>query len=367
MVSDMFMKQKRASGIRRQKIMHLGRTLKRNVKKKSKRIKKYKKKKSKKTKKYKKRKSKRIKKYLNKKQTGGGGSMKRMLHEPPVNDKTIEKLKQEVEKDEKEEVEKDEISINVIISNLGAECKIKIDKNATTLFWDLVEAEINTCEIVKDIKDDDIKIFSMSFGGTEVERDVTIEELGIEDDATINVTLDVEESDLKVQQDIPEDIKNAIALREEDRRQGRWVHPNSPRVPPRRVLEDTIIHKKYGSVHNFLRNVKKHVNDLVFHNFNSGWAGEELRHPYIEYVAKGDTVLLEGIAVEDKSSDITTERMRLPEGPIPEGTIKVLWRPGNEIKKRITIRGPPFRSIKVSWWDNGDGFDYAQQEINRHT
>ena len=112
----------------------------------------------------------------------------------------------------------------------------------------------------------------------------------------------------------------------------------------------------------FLRNVKIHVNNLVSHNLHV-LGEEEYKHPYIVYVAKGDTVLLEGRTVQNKS-DITPERIPFPEDPIPEGTIKVLWRPGKEIKEDFTIDGLKF--INVSWWDNGDGFDYAQQEKDHH-
>jgi hypothetical protein len=93
--------------------------------------------------------------------------------------------------------------------------------------------------------------------------------------------------------------------------------------------------------------------------------GDEFKHPYIVYVAKGNTVLLEGRGVKDKS-DIASERISVPEGPthIPEGTIKVLWRPGEKIKESFAPDG--VNSIDVSWWDNGDDYEYAKDRMERH-
>ena len=128
------------------------------------------------------------------------------------------------------------------------------------------------------------------------------------------------------------------------------------------ALAQSLSKKAFDKKLYILEDVKKMVYSVISPHF----AGDEFLHPYIVYVAKGNTVLLEGRAVKYKS-DITPERIRLPEGPIdiPEGTIKVLWRPGEEINERVCYDG--VRSIDVSWWDNGDDYDYAQKRIREYS
>ncbi len=326
----MFMREKRTNRSLRQKTRW---TLKRKLKKKSKKIKKYIKKKSKK-----------IKKFL--KKQNGRGSRLGHSREPEVDEETIAELK------------KDEISINVYIIDLGQKCIIKIDKDVTTPFWKLVEVEINNCSLLASYLQRGKKIYSISFGGeiiysiTEDNNNITAEDLGIEDGAVINVELNKMTSDLKFKQASRTSVGPDNIVSTEDKNA---IESSNP-------IFKNIIHKKYGSISSFLEDVKKMVYSVISPHF----AGEEFLHPYIVYVAKGNTVLLEGRTVIYKS-DITPERISLPEGSIdiPEGTIKVLWRPGEEINERVCYDG--VRSIDVSWWDNGDDYDYAQKRIRDYS